>query len=252
MKTLERLPEHSEVLVYGRDALQLRLVVVLVSGLGCHHIWIGAVGLDREFSIGIHSRMYDRRNLECILKDAAHVGARGMPVLHVASEAECEERRLGNVQVYVASHIVFRELELRVEGGSRISRYDSGLIVYAEDEAVAEKFRSSADIGADMRVCSKVVRNQVKPVCRREEVRIDAFSCIFDLGLRELLTHSRKCRSSIDDLHMLRSVYKISDLERIGHTVVCLDVHLCLSDRSAFGLHHDGSVRSAHAINGCR
>ena len=38
MEALERLPEHSEVLVYGRDALKLGLVVVLVShmfGLSC-------------------------------------------------------------------------------------------------------------------------------------------------------------------------------------------------------------------------
>ena len=174
-----------------------------------------------------------------------------MSVLHVTSETEGEEGRLGQVKVNVASHIVLCELEFRVECGARVCRNDTGLVVHTENEAVAEKFSTTADICADVGVCREVIGHEVKPVGGRIEVRIDTVTSVLDLQGRERMRHSRQFRCCIHNLHVLCSVNELGNLQRCCDSIVCLDVDLCLSDRAALGLDHYRSVGSAHTIDGC-
>ena len=127
--------------------------------------------------------MYDRRDLERILKNAADIRTRSVSVLHIASKAEGKEGRLCQVQVNVASHVVLGELELGVKGCSRVCGYDSRFVIYTEDETVTEKFCTAAYVCADVRVGCKIVGDKVKPVCRRIEVRILAAAGLVDLCL---------------------------------------------------------------------
>ena len=94
--------------------------------------------------------MHDRRDLEGVLEDTADVRSRSMSVLHITTYAESEQRRFCKVQVNIASDIVLGQLEFRVKCSGRISGNDTRLVVHTENEAVTEKFRTSAYIGTDM------------------------------------------------------------------------------------------------------
>ena len=190
MKTFKWFPKHSEVLIKSRNTLKLRLIVILVSGLSSHHVRICTVGLDRKFSIRIDCWMHDRRDLEGVLEDTADVRSRSMPVLHITTYAESEQRRFCKVQVNIASDIVLGQLELRVKCRRRVSGNDTRLVVHTENKTVTEKFRTSAYIGAYMRIGRKVIGHKIKPVGRRIQVRIHTIASVVNLCLRELLRHS--------------------------------------------------------------
>ena len=50
---------------------------------------------------------------------------------------------------------------------------------------------------------------------------------------------------------MLGTVNEVRNLERCCDSIIGLDVDLCLSDRTSFGLDYNGSISSSHTVNCC-